>query len=1381
MAKPWLNAAMPITARVLLLAVSLVSLLHAADPALVGDVYISSGSSGSNFNSGVAAQKLVISSGNTALVQFDLSSYPTNSVVSAAYLRLFQDQVTTGGTLSFALVTQPWNENSVTYNTRPNIGMPFATAATGTVNTYVLVNVTTQVQNWITTPSSNNGLAITGVTNTTVSLDTKENTATSHPAALLIDIQGAQGPTGPTGPTGPNGAAGAPGPNGAPGGGGPTGPTGPTGPSGATGPLGPTGPTGAVGATGATGTTGATGGTGPTGPTGPTGATGASPAGPAGAQGPTGGTGPTGPTGATGPAGPTGAQGVQGPTGPPGGTGPNGPTGAAGPTGIAGDQGPTGPTGPTGSMGATGPSGPTGVTGANGPSGNVFNFNITPVAANGTISDADLNIYYLVDNSAGPTNVTLPTNQPLGRRIIIMTEFYTVGNAANAAVPGGGAPGSPQLTVNRQSTDTIDDGLSPLKTSINNVTRSVQLLNDGSGHWIVESLSPVPPTITSANNTTFTFNQSGTFTVMTTGMPTNASMSISKTSGTFPTGVGLVNNNDGTATLSGTPTQTGTFVFNITAGNGVSPDFVQSFTLKVLPVAVADTYNSGLGIVDNTQFVVTGGSTVSPGTPFVGGSGRLTTNDLPSGGTTANAGTFGTSGGGSVTIAADGTFIYTPPVHSGMAAITGDSFNYTISSDTGSTGTPTMATATATLTLANRVWYVLNNVGNGNGQSQSPFNSLANAITASTANDFIFVYRGDGTTANLGAAALKTGQSLIGQGVALVVNSNTLVAAGSTPLIGGTVTLNTNTTARGFNLSTAGSTGMNDPAGAITGVTVNTVGVTTSTGTGVNFSDIAGTLSFTGLTTNGGTGANLTGSNGSATFTFTGVSVSSAANTGFNATGGGTVNVTGATNTLTSTTGTALNVANTTIGASGMTFRSISSNGATNGISLTNTGGGSFITVSGNAGTCSTALNCTGGAIQNTTNAVLLSGASNVSIDRMFIQNSSDSGIKGTNGNSNFTFTNGVVDNSGTGLAAQTSNIAFNADALGSETNITGTLTITGNTLTNAFYHGVSVKNFGGTLTNVNVSNNTITSSTSAANSNGSGIQFNAFGGPGGGTTASISKATINLNQITNFPSDSGIQVEGGNAVEGGASSTMGSGGNPIAITNNTISGQNAANRIGTQGILFNVNGTGTGNFNVSGNNITNTVGNAISNNVFGDAVVTSVINGNTIVKGDVANTFATLGIAGGTSTTGGFATNTPSLTVTVTNNTISGTDGNGILMVARDNATGQLNISVKTNNVAAPLGGFRPGIRVDAGNSTGDNHVCLDMSGNTSAGSGAQPGLGLRKQGTSTTVNAFGVKGMAATSTPGVEAFVNGLNPAGNGTLLISATSGFSNCATSP
>src|SRR5262249_5461800 len=145
-----------------------------------------------------------------------------------------------------------------------------------------------------------------------------------------------------------------------------------------------------------------------------------------------------------------------------------------------------------------------------------------------------------------------------------------------------------------------------------------------------------------------------------------------------------------------------------------------------------------------------------------------------------------------------------------------------------------------------------------------------------------------------------------------------------TATVQGTVTLATSVTVKGLALSTGAATGMTDPAGAISGVSVDQVALTTTTGTRGNLSDIRGTPDFTGLTTNGGTGASLTGSNGGATFSFTGVSISSGANPGFVATGGGTINVTGSTNTLATTTGTALNVSNTTIGASGLTFKSIS-------------------------------------------------------------------------------------------------------------------------------------------------------------------------------------------------------------------------------------------------------------------------------------------------------------------------------------------------------------------------------------------------------------------------------------------------------------------------
>jgi hypothetical protein len=73
---------------------------------------------------------------------------------------------------------------------------------------------------------------------------------------------------------------------------------------------------------------------------------------------------------------------------------------------------------------------------------------------------------------------------------------------------------------------------------------------------------------------------------------------------------------------------------------------------------------------------------------------------------------------------------------------------------------------------------------------------------------------------------------------------------------------------------------------------------------------------------------------------------------GFSATGDGTVTVQGTGNTIFGNgSGAALNVANTTIGASGLTFQSISAGAASgsagNGITLDNTGASGGLTVTG--------------------------------------------------------------------------------------------------------------------------------------------------------------------------------------------------------------------------------------------------------------------------------------------------------------------------------------------------------------------------------------------------------------------------------------------------
>ena len=91
------------------------------------------------------------------------------------------------------------------------------------------------------------------------------------------------------------------------------------------------------------------------------------------------------------------------------------------------------------------------------------------------------------------------------------------------------------------------------------------------------------PTITSANATTFTIGQTGTFNVQTTGVPT-PSLSVT---GSLPSGVSFVDNGNGTAMLSGTPAvgTAGSYSLTFTATNGVGNAATANFTLTVNPAS----------------------------------------------------------------------------------------------------------------------------------------------------------------------------------------------------------------------------------------------------------------------------------------------------------------------------------------------------------------------------------------------------------------------------------------------------------------------------------------------------------------------------------------------------------------------------------------------------------------------------------------------------------------------------------------------------------------------------------------------------------------------------------------------------------------------------
>ena len=246
-------------------------------------------------------------------------------------------------------------------------------------------------------------------------------------------------------------------------------------------------------------------------------------------------------------------------------------------------------------------------------------------------------------------------------------------------------------------------------------------------------------------------------------------------------------------------------------------------------------------------------------------------------------GTFPTTGGGSVTMNADGSFSYLS-----AAGFTGaDSFTYTVTDGQDS------VSASATVTSAYRVWYVDNAAaGPGDGRDASPFNTLAGAEAASTAGETVFVRTG--TALYDGGFTLKTGQSLTGQGVpsnvTATLNGQTVVllAAGSAPTItkasGATIQLATNNVVQGVDVASAAGAGI---AGSGFGtLTVGSTSVAAVGGPALDLSsgDVVG--AFGALSSAGSTGAGirLLGVGGS--FSATSGSITGSDGAGVDVTGG---------------------------------------------------------------------------------------------------------------------------------------------------------------------------------------------------------------------------------------------------------------------------------------------------------------------------------------------------------------------------------------------------------------------------------------------------------------------------------------------------------------
>jgi YVTN family beta-propeller protein len=653
------------------------------------------------------------------------------------------------------------------------------------------------------------------------------------------------------------------------------------------------------------------------------------------------------------------------------------------------------------------------------------------------------------------------------------------------------------------------------------------------------------------------------------------------------------------------------------------------------------------------------------------------------------------------------------------------------------------------------------------GTSGNPVGAAGLAVTSSQGNlffDDLDVFAAAGTALQLsgtgtGLTFAVTPATPDGIGTSTIDADNGAAVDISTATIDLRLAALDSTTAAGaVNLTSVGGQ-FRAPAGS-------SISKTSGAGTAFNVSNsvsgasvtYAGTLNVTS-----GAGVSLSSNTGS-TISFTNtLTLSTGANAAFSATGGGTVTITGTANTLATTTGTALNVTGTTIGASGLTFRSISAgtaaSGPANGIVLSNTGSSGGLTVTG-SGSTAQGGDASGGTIQNTTGAgVSLTNTSTPSFNNLKIQTTAGSGVDGT-GVHGFSLTNSTIDKSGLNNAlavtggVNTSNIGFNQNQAAATNNLDGTVTITNNTLSEAYYHGVQIFNRAGTIDNATISTNAVTSTTSTATALGEGIHLVAFGTAS--SVANITKAAINNNTINNIPVGVGLEVQTGNSNGAGPNGTYGTPGsatNIIQTDNNHITGASAANHIGSEGMVVSVQGGNAGsrgqaNFEINSNSISNVGGFAISHSAFGYSTATSTVSNNTINANSPAAS-GSGGIGVGTSRSVN-ASDTPSLTTTIAGNNIQHTDGNGILLVARD-ATGTVIAKVTGNTVGVPNGDFEEGIRVDSGNANSANETLhLELNTNTTTGSFGPgfgltaPGIGVRKQGTSAAVNVFGIEGLS-------------------------------------
>jgi hypothetical protein len=160
----------------------------------VGDSYTNSADPTTNYG----AATLLSVDGAIAItyIQFPLSSIPSGATVSAATLKLYVNSVTTVGSFNVDYVSGSWTESKITYDVAPALGNTIVSSVpltSASKNQYILIDVTSAVQAWLSGSETNNGIALVANGTFNATFDSKENTTTSHPAELDIAYAGGDG------------------------------------------------------------------------------------------------------------------------------------------------------------------------------------------------------------------------------------------------------------------------------------------------------------------------------------------------------------------------------------------------------------------------------------------------------------------------------------------------------------------------------------------------------------------------------------------------------------------------------------------------------------------------------------------------------------------------------------------------------------------------------------------------------------------------------------------------------------------------------------------------------------------------------------------------------------------------------------------------------------------------------------------------------------------------------------------------------------------------------------------------------------------------------------------------------------------------------------